>query len=378
MEFELSGDQEALRDAARDLLSRRAPIERVRQLVDRRAGTGQGGDAGDFDPELWSALVDQGWPVVELPEDRGGLGLGMVEVALLCEQLGRFVAPTPFAGHVLALDALSEVDVGHGLPAAARDGALRWTERLADGTALGCVAWSERPLELDERVGGPAMVTGRPEPTIFASVADAAVVVAPDGVWLVDLDEVGRPQPEPAMDLTRSVAWLRLDRTPALPLGERGTATHILDRAAATTSAELLGACDRALELSVDYAGERVQFGKPIGSFQAVKHRLADMFVDVEGMRSSVYFAAWSLATRDPDASLACSSAKAWCSDAARRVMASALQVHGGIGFTWEHDLHLYAKRAELDAVVFGDAPYHRERIAQLLVERPAGAPGLF
>jgi alkylation response protein AidB-like acyl-CoA dehydrogenase len=129
----------------------------------------------------------------------------------------------------------------------------------------------------------------------------------------------------------------------------------------------MLGGAARVLELAVDYAKDRVQFGRPIGSFQAVKHRCADMLVDVEGMRSTSYWAAWCIGAADPDASIAASTAKVWCSDASKRVMASALQVHGGIGFTWEHDLHLYLKRAQLDQLSFGDASYHRERLAALL-----------
>jgi alkylation response protein AidB-like acyl-CoA dehydrogenase len=132
----------------------------------------------------------------------------------------------------------------------------------------------------------------------------------------------------------------------------------------------MLGAADRVLAMSVDYAKERQQFGRPIGSFQAVKHRCADMLVDVEGMRSSAYYAAWCIGAGHADASIAASTAKVWCSDASRRVMASGLQVHGGIGFTWEHDLHLYLKRAQLDQLRFGDAVFHRDRLAALVRAR--------
>jgi alkylation response protein AidB-like acyl-CoA dehydrogenase len=141
-------------------------------------------------------------------------------------------------------------------------------------------------------------------------------------------------------------------------------------------AAELLGLSQAALDLTVAYAKEREQFGRPIGSFQAVKHRCADMLVDVEGMRSAVYHAAWALGAGDPDRSVAASTAKTWCSDAGRRVMASGLQVHGGVGFTWEHDLHLYVKRAQLDGVSFGDATWHRDRLGALLrAKLESGAP---
>ena len=172
------------------------------------------------------------------------------------------------------------------------------------------------------------------------------------------------------MDLTRELGWLRFDRTHAERLGGPGEVDALLDRGAAFTSAEMLGGASRAMDMAVEYAKERVQFGRPIGSFQAVKHRCADMLVDVEGMRSSAYWAAWCIGADHEDASVAASTAKIWCSDASKRVMASALQVHGGIGFTWEHDLHLFLKRAQLDQVSFGDAPFHRQRLADLLRPR--------
>ncbi len=150
----------------------------------------------------------------------------------------------------------------------------------------------------------------------------------------------------------------------------------MLDRAATLASAEMLGAADQVLAMTVQYAKDRVQFGKPIGSFQAVKHMLADALVDVEGMRSTAYYAAWCGAADDADRALSASMAKAWGSDASRRVMAAGLQVHGGIGFTWEHDMHLFLKRAQLDQVSYGDAAFHRDRIAGILRDRlDAGRP---
>jgi alkylation response protein AidB-like acyl-CoA dehydrogenase len=197
-----------------------------------------------------------------------------------------------------------------------------------------------------------------------------AVVVADGGVYGVDLRSEGRPEPVPAMDRTRELGILEFDDTPARSLGGADATELLVDRAATLACAEMLGAADRVLSMTVEYAKDRVQFGKPIGSFQAVKHMLADALVDVEGMRSTVYYAAWCAAAGDPDRSLSASMAKAWCSDASRRVMATGLQVHGGIGFTWEHDMHLYVKRAQLDQVSFGDAAFHRDRIAAMLRER--------
>jgi len=332
VDFELSDDQLALRDAARALLDDLASPERVRAHL-------AGGQP--YDEKLWSAMVDQGWLGVDLAEDAGGLGLGFVEAVVLMEEVGRHVAPAPFHQTVLALTATA------GTPFAGV---------LLEG-GIGAVGWRAS-------AGAPALVP-------YAPVADVAVVASPDGVVVHDLRSAGRPQAEPAMDLTRCVGWLGGD-LPGEEIGGPDAAQALLDRGAAATSAESLGAADRVLAMSVEHAKERVQFGQPIGSFQAVKHRCADMLVDLEGMRSTAYHAAWAIGAGDADASVAASTAKVWCADAARRIMASGLQVHGGIGFTWEHDLHLYLKRAQLDQVTFGDATFHRERLGELLRSRMA------
>jgi alkylation response protein AidB-like acyl-CoA dehydrogenase len=329
MDFDLSADQIALRDSARELLDDFASPARV------RAHTGSG---NAYDVELWRAMVDQGWLGIEVPDARGGVGLGAVEAAILAEALGATAAPAPFVPAVLALDALA----GAGNDA--------WTERLLAGEARACIAWDLA------------------HPVVYAPSADVAIVCDDEGVFAVELDTP--PAREPAMDLTRELGWLRVDGLPRTGLGGRDARGRLLDRGATFASAEMLGGAARALDMAVEYAKERVQFGRPIGSFQAVKHRCADMLVDVEGMRSSVYWAAWSIGTGDSDASIAASTAKTWCSDASKRVMASALQVHGGIGFTWEHDLHFFMKRAQLDQVSFGDAAYHRTRLTALLRPR--------
>jgi alkylation response protein AidB-like acyl-CoA dehydrogenase len=180
------------------------------------------------------------------------------------------------------------------------------------------------------------------------------------------------------MDGTRALSWLTFDGAPAVRLGGPELATTLLDLGAVGASAEMLGGSGRVLEMAVQYAKDRVQFDQPIGSFQAIKHRCADMVVDVEGMRSATWYAAWALSANDPDGSAAASTAKVWSSDAAKRVMASGLQVHGGIGFTWEHDLHLYMKRSQFDRLSYGDAVFHRERLAALLRSRTASGSSLF
>ncbi len=243
---------------------------------------------------------------------------------------------------------------------------------------MGCVAAAPGRSGLTvSGSGGQARLSGRTPPVAYAPSADVAVVLAGDGgVYGVDLRTEGQPAALPAMDRTRELGVLAFDGTPALFLGGEEAAALLVDRAATLASAEMLGAADHVLALAVQYAKDRVQFGKPIGSFQAVKHMLADALVDVEGMRSVVYYAAWCAAAEDPERTLSASMAKAWCSDASRRVMAVGLQVHGGIGFTWEHEMHLYLKRAQLDQVSYGDAAAHRDRIAALLRARlDAGEP---
>jgi alkylation response protein AidB-like acyl-CoA dehydrogenase len=377
MDFELSSDQEALQEAARDLLDAQASATRVRSVVEAGAG---------FDPALWDAMVEQGWTALAVPEDLGGLGLGTVELAVLLEQVGAHVAPVPFLQHAVAIAGLvGGVRAGH-------DEIGSWIDRLVAGGHRATIAW--RPVSARSLDGG-WVLDGTPEPVVHAPEADLVVLpariergdiergeigrgddAAGDlALFAVEVDPTARPAPEPAMDRTRRLGWLRLDQTPATLVGDGRAVESFCDLAATGYCAEMLGGAARALELTVEYARERHQFGQPIGSFQAVKHRCADMLVDVEGMRSVTYYAAWAIGA-DVESSVAASTAKAWCSDAAKRVHASALQVHGGIGFTWEHDLHLFLKRSQLDQVSFGDATHHRGRLADLLRGRvEAGQP---
>jgi alkylation response protein AidB-like acyl-CoA dehydrogenase len=267
--------------------------------------------------------------------------------------VGAHVAPAPILQQVVALEIL--VRAGSPLVAEALSGEM---------VAAICFT----PVTARE-TGGDWFLDGTTEPVVYGPSADLAIVRSEQAVFAVDLEGV-RPDAEAAMDCTRELGWLRFDATPARRLGGDELVEVLVDVGALAYAAELLGIGSAALELAVGYAKEREQFGRPIGSFQAVKHRCADMLVDVEGMRSAVYYAAWCIAADDPDRSVAASTAKTWCSDAGRRVTASCLQVHGGIGFTWESDVHLYLKRAQLDEVSFGDAVFHRARLASLLRAR--------
>jgi alkylation response protein AidB-like acyl-CoA dehydrogenase len=374
MDFDLSEDQVALRDAASALLATRCAPTRVRAVS---------GEVPPIDAELWAAMADQGWAAVEGRETDGGLGLGTVEVAVLCEELGRHLAPVPFGPTVVARAALAGAvgrgDVGPGAAlgdgGTEGDGADAWARRLAEGSASGALAWSARPEAVTARPHqGGWRLSGRSDPVVNGPDADVVVVFATtaEGPALFALapTAAARPARQAAMDRTRSLGWMAFDDTPAQRLGGAAAADDALDRAVVGVCAEMLGAATAVLDMTVQYAKDRVQFGRPIGSFQAVKHRCADMLVDVEGMRSAAYYAAWAVGAGDAGASEAASAAKVWCSDAARRVMASGLQVHGGIGFTWEHDLHLFLKRSQLDQVSLGDAAHHRERLVRMLRPR--------
>ncbi|MHB8438170.1 MAG: acyl-CoA dehydrogenase family protein [Acidimicrobiales bacterium] len=366
MDFDLSEDQLALRQGARALLEGKASALRVREI----AAAGE-----HYDRALWEAMSEQGWQAVQTPADVGGLGLGSVELAVLCEELGRVVGPAPLLTTVVVAEACRRSEAGD----ASLSGAPieRWCERLESGDAVGAVAWSsgDNAVHAGPRQEGWSL-SGRTDPFPYAPAADLVLTCAQDdhGLALYAVAPA-RPGAFPAMDRTRCIAALTLDGEPALRIGDGSAVEIVIDKVNVASCAEMLGAADRVLAMTVQYAKDRVQFGRPIGSFQAVKHRCADMLVDVEGMRSATYYAAWAVGAGDDESHTAASAAKVWCADAARRVMASALQVHGGIGFTWEHDLHLFVKRSQLDQVSYGSARFHRERLAELL--RPRAEQGL-
>ena len=352
MDFDLDDQQRELRDTARRFLEREAPVSYARAMMDDERG---------YRDDIWKRMAEMGWMALPFPEEHDGLGMGFVPLALLLAEMGRVVLPGPYFSSV-ALGGLAIAEAGSDEQRA------RLLPRIAGGAAITTVGIEGRVDVRNDRLFGELRFV--PD----GHVADVVIVVArtDDGEEGLFLAEPSERRTVLTMDQTRKVADLVFEASPAERLGAatREDVQRLSDRAAVALAAEMLGLCERALELSVDYAKERVQFGRPIGSFQAIKHRAADMFVDVESLRNAVYYAAWALERDHPDASMVASMAKAYAGDAARRVTSSGIQIHGGIGFTWEHDMHLYFKRAKADEVAFGDATFHRERIARLLRDR--------
>jgi alkylation response protein AidB-like acyl-CoA dehydrogenase len=348
MNFELTDDQRAIQRTARDFLADAYKPEEVRRLA---YDTPRG-----FEDEGWGRICELGWPALLVAEDDGGLGLGVVELAVVQEELGAALAPSPFLSTVAAAALIGE--------AGSDEQRARWLPGLAAGEARGTVA------TLADDGGWTAV----PD-------ADGAdVVVVRDGErWA--LAEAPGAEPVEALDPTRRLWRVRaeggLDPLP-------GDAARAADVIAVALAAESVGVARRAMDMAVEYAKEREQFGRPIGAYQAVSHACAQMLLEVEGARSTVLYAAWALdhepegwrrpphggrsrAPRPVDGPLAAAMAKAYASDAGWRVPAAALQVHGGIGFTWEHDLHLWLKRGKANAYLWGDAREHRARVAALI-----------
>jgi len=337
MRFTLSDDQQEIKRTARDLLASRATVARVRENA----------EAARYDDALWKELCELGWPGIALAEEHGGQGLGMVELCALLEELGYACAPVPMLGSVLAGLAIQQAGSD-----AQRE---RWLGGLAHGElrgALGLVRDGVADLVPD--AGGADVVV------LIDAAAGSASLVEGDAVEAVD-----------AIDATR-----RHGRVSAGGEALEGDAEAALDRALVAVAAELVGVSQRALDMTLDFVKERKQFGVPVGSFQAVQHRAAQMLLDVEGGRSATYFAAWT-ADAEPDRlPVAAAMAKAWTSDGARNATGGAIQLHGGIGFTWEADVHWWYKRAQLGAHYLGDGGAHRARITELVAaERGAAAP---
>jgi alkylation response protein AidB-like acyl-CoA dehydrogenase len=340
--FGLSPDQREIQRTARELLAERARPERVRRHAASRR----------LDDGLWQELCELGWPGIAIAEQYGGQGLGLVELSILCEELGRTLAPVPLLPGVLA-----GLLIDHGGSSEQRE---RWLPGLASGEIVGALG--------TVRDGVAELVVG-------AAEAQVLVLIDADGP---DVRAYAREQvvvePLDSIDPTRPAALVRT----SAEAGERldGDVAGSVDRARVAIASELVGVSERALEMTVAYVKERKQFGVPVGAYQAVSHRCAQMLLDTEKARSTTAFAAWSADAGEggtQSLSEAAAMAKAAASDAGREVTASAIQAHGGIGFTWEADVHWLFKRAQIDAVLLGGAGRHRAHLAAILARR-AGA----
>jgi alkylation response protein AidB-like acyl-CoA dehydrogenase len=377
MDIGFTEEQELLRETARKFLEDECDSRFVRERM---------ATAAAVTDEFWQKLATQGWLGVVYPEEDGGSGLGLVDLVVLMEEMGRRVMPGPFFSTVL---------LGGAAIAEAGSPAQRgeWLPRIAAGEKKAALAWTEPQLRWDaagvmlqaREAAGGFTLSGTKLFAGDAHLADIVVVAARtrDGSTMEDgvsLFLMPREAPGltvsvmPTIDATRKLCEVRLDNV-ALPaaalLGEmhQGWAplARVAARATVALCAEMCGGAQQVLDMTVDYAKLRVAFGKPIGSYQGVKHQAADMLVAIENAKSLTYYAAWALDQGVDDGPLAVSMAKAAASDMARRVAGTGIQLHGGIGMTWEHDLQLYFKRAKASEVAFGDASWHRERIARLI-----------
>jgi alkylation response protein AidB-like acyl-CoA dehydrogenase len=373
MNFGFTEEQELLNKTARDFLAERAPMKRVREVMESEASHA---------PELWGAMAELGWMGLAVPEAYGGAGLSAIELAIVLEALGRSLAPVPFLPTVIAGCAVQELG-----GEAQRH---QWLPRIAGGEAVATLAVTEErgteepgDLALSARAGGGWTLDGGKLFVPDADIADVLVVAARTGgdgerglgLFLVPREADGvRVAPQRSMDPLRNLHRVDFEgvRVPedALLGGDADAwpkIERVLDRARVMICAEMVGGAEKCLEDAVRYAKERVQFGKPIGVNQAIKHKCADMLFRVESARSITYYAAWAAREEHREAPVAAAMAKAYVGEAYRHVAAENIQIHGGVGFTWEYDCHLYFKRAKSDEAWLGDATLHRERVARLI-----------
>jgi alkylation response protein AidB-like acyl-CoA dehydrogenase len=376
MNFGFSDEQELLRSTARKFFENECPSTVVRALMD---------SAEAMTPALWRKLAEQGWLGLIYPDAHDGMGLGLVDLVVLMEEMGRAVVPGPYFSTVM-LGGLAILEAGSEAQK------KEWLPPIAAGDKRVTLAWMEPSATLGgdgvtlpaAEKAGAFTLSGTKLFVPDAHTADAIVVAARtgagkagDGISLFLAPRQTRGLEVkllPTMDQTRKLcevtfddATLGRDALLGAPGAGWGPLARVLDRATVALCAEMCGGAQKVLDMTVEYAKIRQAFGRPIGSYQGVKHRAADMLVDVENSKSITYYAAWALDEGVTEGPLAVSMAKAYVSDAYRRVAAAGIQLHGGIGFTWEHDLHLYFKRAKGSEFTFGDATYHRERVAQLV-----------
>lgn len=355
MQFGLSESQQILKNNARKFFAAECPISDVRRISETETA---------HDEKLWRHMAEQGFLGVVIPEDAGGMGLGMVELAALAEEMGRALVPGAFLSTLLAAAAIQA------------SGSKKHLAEIANGSAKATLALLEADTSWNpDAVRMPAL-SGEKMFVADAAVADFLVVAARDSgelaLYLVDGKSVAIT-PMPGMDLTRRLYKVALNKAQGelIARGDvaRKALDHALDVATVAICAEMTGGMQRTLEMAVEYAKTRKQFGKPIGQYQAVQHQCADMLLWTESSRSATYYAAWAFENSTSDARAAVSVAKVYASDACREVGNRGVQVQGGMGFTWENDVHLYYRRAKASEIAFGDATFHRERIARLVID---------
>jgi alkylation response protein AidB-like acyl-CoA dehydrogenase len=362
MHFALTDEQRALQDAVRSYLRDRFGPPQVRAVYEDPDGDG-------LPPQLWQAIGEQGWLAVLVPEEHDGIGLGMLDAAVIARVFGAGTVPGPWLGTLLAGEALR-------LAGSAAQQAS-WLPRVAAGEVKGAVALltpgsSPTPAGAPLTASGDTL-TGRLDLVEYAHLADLLVVASTDGgLYLVDPSAQGVTVTRlEALDRTTRLATVALEGVAAerLTRSSPEVLQQLLDRAAVLVANDLVGIARKALTETVEYDKTRVQFGKPVGSFQAIKHDLADLHVAVTMAEHAATYAAHALDVEADDRVLAVSIAKSKAGDSARKATSDMIQYHGGIGYTWEHDAHFYFKRAKREEYAYGDATQHRERIAQLLID---------
>ncbi len=367
MNFAFSEEQEELRSSVRRFLEDKSPMTEVRRLMETPEG---------YDPAVWKQMGEQlGLQAIAIPEEYGGVGFGYVELTVIFEEMGAALLCAPyFATIALAANAL----LSCGDESAKKD----LLPGIASGETIATLALTEDTgrWDLDAITlaatgkGGQWKLDGHKMFVIDGQTADLILVAArtSKGVSLFAVESGGAGitrTPLATMDQTRKQARIEFAGTPGRLLGDEGGAapalSRTLDLAAVALAAEQVGGAQRCLDMAVDYAKTRIQFGRPIGSFQAIKHKCADMLLEVESAKSAAYYAGWAAAEDSEELPVVASLAKSYCSEAYFHAAAENIQIHGGIGFTWEHDAHLYFKRAKSSELLLGDPSYHRELLAQ-------------
>ena len=369
MNFDFSEDQKLLQQTARDFLEENSPLTVCREVLESDQ---------PHAAELWKSTAEMGWQGAVIPEEYGGAGFGYLELAMIAQEVGRALAPIPFSSSVyLATEAI--------LAAGSDEQKKRFLPRLASGESIGTMALVEKTGQngieaLETRFEG-GKISGTKIAVADGDSADLAVVAANSAkgvsLALVELGAAGvKRESATSFDPSRSLATIRLEEAPAELLGEEGKgaelADRILDRAAVLMAFEQVGGAERGLEITVDFAQGRYAFGRPISSFQALKHRIADVWCEIELARSNAYYGAWALSNEAEELGVAAAAARVSACKAFELQVREMIQIHGGVGFTWEYDCHLFYRRAKLLAVRLGSPPSWRDKLVRRVTAQKA------